>query len=112
LPRVVGLGRASELLFTGDVIGAEEAYRIGLVTRVVPHDQCVVEARKLAERLASGPAFAHAMTKQMLESEATMGLDAAIEAEAQAQAICMQTEDFKRAYRAFVAKQKPRFEGD
>lgn len=111
LPRVVGLGRASELLFTGDVIGAEEAYRIGLVTKVVPHDQCVVEARKLAERLASGPAFAHAMTKQMLESEATMGLDAAIEAEAQAQAICMQHPDFRTAFDAWSQKRPTLFQG-
>lgn len=111
LPRVVGLGRASELLFTGDVIGAEEAYRIGLVTRVVAHDQCVVEARKLAERLASGPAFAHAMTKQMLESEHTMGLDAAIEAEAQAQAICMQHPDFRAAFDAWSQKRPIEFQG-
>ena len=111
LPRVVGLGRASELLFTGDVVGAEEAYRIGLATKVVPHDQCVASARALAERLASGPAFAHAMTKQMLESEATMGLDAAIEAEAQAQAICMQHPDFRTAFDAWTAKKPIVFAG-
>ncbi|CAN5494124.1 enoyl-CoA hydratase family protein [soil metagenome] len=111
LPRIVGLGHASELLFTGDVIGADEAYRIGLVTRVVAADQCVTEATKLAERLASGPAFAHAMTKQMLESEATMGLVDAIEAEAQAQAICMQHPDFRTAFDAWTAKKPIVFAG-
>ncbi len=111
LPRIVGLGRASELLFLGDVIGAEEAYRIGLATKVVPHEQCVTEAKKLAERLASGPAFAHAMTKQMLESEATMGLADAIEAEAQAQAICMQHPDFRTAFDAWQAKKPIVFAG-
>ncbi len=112
LPRVVGLARANELLFLGDVIGADEALRIGLVSKVVAPEACVPEARAIAERLASGPAFAHAMTKQMLESEHTMGLAEAIEAEAQAQAICMLTEDFTRAYDAFAVKQKPRFEGN
>jgi enoyl-CoA hydratase/carnithine racemase len=111
LPRVVGLGRASELLFLGDVISAEEAYRIGLATRLVPPEACVSEATALAERLASGPAFAHAMTKQMLESEHTMTLDQAIEAEAQAQAICMQHPDFRAAYDAFAAKSPVTFEG-
>ena len=111
LPRVVGLARASELLFLGDVIGAEEAQRIGLVTRVVPAAECVAQAEGLAARLASGPAFAHAMTKQMLESEHTMALDAAIEAEAQAQAICMQHPDFRTAYDAWVAKKPIHFAG-
>jgi len=111
LPRVVGLARANELLFLGDVILAEEALRIGLVTRVVAHEACVSEARALAERLASGPAFAHAMTKQMLESEHTMTLDQAIEAEAQAQAICMQHPDFRTAYEAWVKKTPCVFEG-
>ncbi len=104
LPRVVGLGRASELLFLGDVIGAEEAYRIGLVNRVVPPDQCLVQAKEIAVKLASGPAFAHGMTKQMLESEHTMPLAAAIEAEAQAQAICMMHPDFRAAYDAWKLK--------
>lgn len=103
LPRIVGLGRASELLFLGDVIGAEEALRIGLVNRVVPHDQCIVQAREIAQRLADGPAFAHGVTKQMLESEHTMPLAAAIEAEAQAQAICMMHPDFRAAYDAWKA---------
>ena len=111
LPRVVGLGHASQLLFTGDVIGADEAYRMGLATKVVPPEQCLPEAKKLAERLASGPAFAHAMTKQMLESEQTMGLAEAIEAEAQAQAICMQHPDFRTAFDAWSAKQPIVFAG-
>ena len=111
LPRVVGLGRASELLFLGDVIGADEAYRIGLVSKVVAPEACVPEAYALAERLASGPAFAHAMTKQMLESEATMGLDQAIEAEAQAQAICMQHPDFRTAFDAWSNKTACTFQG-
>jgi enoyl-CoA hydratase/carnithine racemase len=112
LPRVVGLARASELLFLGDVIDANEALRIGLVSKVVPLGQsCVQIAHDLAERLASGPAFAHAMTKQMLESEHTMPLDAAIEAEAQAQAICMQHPDFRTAYEAWTKKQPIVFQG-
>jgi enoyl-CoA hydratase/carnithine racemase len=111
LPRVVGLARANELLFLGDVIGAEEALRIGLATKVVAPEACVPEARALAERLASGPAFAHAMTKQMLESEHTMSLEAANEAEAQAQAICMQHPDFRTAYEAWRTKQPIVFAG-
>jgi enoyl-CoA hydratase/carnithine racemase len=111
LPRVVGLGRASELLFLGDVIGAERAREIGLVSDVVPAAECVDRARALCERLASGPAFAHAMTKQMLESEHTMTLDQAIEAEAQAQAICMQHPDFRTAYDAWSKKEPIVFEG-
>jgi enoyl-CoA hydratase/carnithine racemase len=111
LPRVVGLGRASELLFTGDVIGAEEAMRIGLVNRVVPSAECVPVAQALAARLASGPAFAHAMTKQMLESEHGLTLEQAIEAEAQAQAICMQHPDFRAAFDAWMAKCPIRFDG-
>jgi enoyl-CoA hydratase/carnithine racemase len=86
-------------------VGAEEALRIGLVNKVVPRADCLREASALAERLATGPAFAHAMTKQMLESEHTMSLDQAIEAEAQAQAICMQHPDFRAAYDAWKAKQ-------
>jgi enoyl-CoA hydratase/carnithine racemase len=106
LPRVVGLGRASELLFTGEIIGAQEAHRIGLVNRVVAPEQCVQTARELAQKLAAGPAFAHGMTKQMLESEHTMPLAAAIEAEAQAQAICMMHPDFRAAYDAWKASKK------
>jgi enoyl-CoA hydratase/carnithine racemase len=111
LPRVVGLGRASELLLTGDTIDAQEALRIGLVNRVVPASDCLATAQALAGRLARGPAFAHAMTKQMLESEQGMTLEQAIEAEAQAQAICMQHSDFRAAYEAWKAKHKARFEG-
>jgi enoyl-CoA hydratase/carnithine racemase len=111
LPRIVGLGRASELLFTGDLIDANEAHRIGLANRVVPVDRVVAEATALARRFAEGPAFAHSVTKQMLESEAQMSLAAAIEAEAQAQAICMMHPDFKTAYEANIAKKTPRFEG-
>lgn len=104
LPRVVGLGRASELLFLGDVIDAQEALRIGLVNRVVAADACVTQAREIAARLAAGPAFAHGVTKQMLESEHGMTLSAAIEAEAQAQAICMMHPDFRAAYEAWKSK--------
>jgi len=111
LPRVVGLGHASELLFLGETIDAYEALRIGLVTKVVPHAECVVAARALAERLASGPAFAHAMTKQMLESEHEMTLDQAIEAEAQAQAVCMMHPDFRAAFDAWKEKREVRFAG-
>jgi len=111
LPRVVGLGRASELLFTGDIIGADEAHRIGLFGRVVAPEECVQTAHALAERLASGPAFANAMTKQMLESEYGMTLDQAIEAEAQVQAICMQHPDFRASYDAWSQKRPIVFEG-
>jgi len=106
LPRVVGLGRASELLFLGDVIDAQEALRIGLVNRVVPHDACMTQAKEIAAKLAAGPAFAHGVTKQMLESEHGMTLSAAIEAEAQAQAICMMHPDFRAAYDAWKAGRK------
>ena len=111
LPRIVGLARANELLFLGDRIDAAAAERIGLVNRVTPQADCLTVARSLAERLASGPAFAHAMTKQMLESEHTMSLEQAIEAEAQAQAICMQHPDFRAAYEAWKTKQPVRFAG-
>ncbi len=111
LPRVIGLAKASELLFLGDIINAEEARAIGLVTKVAPASECLATAHDLAARLASGPAFAHAMTKQMLESEHTMSLDAAIEAEAQAQAICMQHPDFRTAFDAWTAKQPFVFAG-
>ena len=111
LPRIVGQGRAAELLFFGDLIDAPEAYRIGFANRVVPEAEVVPTARAWAERLARGPAFANAMTKQMLESEHTMPLAAAIEAEAQAQAICMAHPDFRTAYEANKEKRVPRFEG-
>jgi len=111
LPRLVGLSKASELLFLGDVIDAAEALRIGLYHRVVPVAECVPTARGFADRMARGPAFAHSMTKQMLEAEHTMALDAAIEAEAQAQAICMQHPDFRTAYEAWKKKEPIVFAG-
>jgi enoyl-CoA hydratase/carnithine racemase len=111
LPRLIGLSRASELLFTGDFVDAGEALRMGLYHRVVPPADCLPAARALATRLANGPAFAHAMTKQMLEAEHTMSLAEAIEAEAQAQAICMQHPDFRASYDAWVAKAPIRFAG-
>jgi enoyl-CoA hydratase/carnithine racemase len=112
LPRVVGQGRAAELLFTGRTMLAEEGERWGFFNRIVAADTLEREAIALAQSLAEGPAFAHMMTKTMLNQEWSMTLDQAIEAEAQAQAICMQTQDFKRAYEAFVAKSKPQFSGD
>ncbi|MCG8419101.1 MAG: enoyl-CoA hydratase family protein [Proteobacteria bacterium] len=112
LPRVVGLGHAAELLFMGEIIDAETAYRIGLVNRLTDDGPaCQAMAREWAQRLARGPAFAHAMTKQMLESEAGMTLADAIEAEAEAQAICMVHPDFKNAHRAFKEKREPVFAG-
>jgi enoyl-CoA hydratase/carnithine racemase len=112
LPRIVGLGHATELLLFGDIITASRALEIGLVNRVVADgDAAVAMASEWAARLAAGPAFAHAMTKQMLESEHTMALGEAIEAEAQAQALCMQHPDFAEAHEAFKAKRPPRFRG-
>lgn len=112
LPRIVGQGRASELLFTGRSMSAEEAHAWGFFNRLCAPEALLEEARDMARRLAKGPNFAHAMTKNQLNIEWDMSIDAAIEAEAQAQAICMQTRDFKRAYDAFVRKEKPVFEGD
>ncbi len=112
LPRIVGLGHASELLFFGDKIDAEHALRIGLVNRVAESPEaCVALAQQWAARLSAGPAFAHAMTKQMLESEATMGLADAIEAEAQAQALCMQHPDFAEAHASFKERRPAKFRG-
>jgi enoyl-CoA hydratase/carnithine racemase len=110
LPRVVGLARAAELLYTGDFISAAEAERIGLYNRVVPAAELAQTTNDLAERLARGPAFALAKTKEMLNREMHMNLDAALESEAQAQAICMQHPDYREAYEAFVAKREPKFE--
>jgi len=112
LPRIVGQGRAAELLLTGRSIGAEEGLRFGFFNRLCPRERLLEEALDLAGKLAAGPTFAHMMTKTMLNQEWSMSVEAAIEAEAQAQAICMQTEDFRRAYRAFVAKAPPEFEGN
>jgi len=110
LPRLVGLTHASELLFFGDLIDAERALAIGLVNRVVDTpEESVALARQWADKLAAGPAFAHAMTKQMIESEVSMSLAEAIEAEAQAQALCMQHPDFAEAHEAFKAKRPPKF---
>jgi enoyl-CoA hydratase/carnithine racemase len=111
LPRIIGYGRASELLFTGRFMPGEEAERWGFYNRVVAPDKLLDESLTLARSLANGPSLAHAMTKMALHQEWSMGIDQAIEAEAQTQAICMQTEDFGRAYRAFVKKQTPEFEG-
>jgi len=112
LPRIIGQGRASELLYTGRFLEAEEAERWGFYNRIVPPESVREEAAALARSIAQGPTFAHAMTKRQLHQEWGMGVDEAIEAEAQAQAICMQTEDFARAFRAFAAKEKPVFEGN
>lgn len=112
LPRIIGAGRAAELLYTGRTMTAEEGERWGFYNRLVAPDRLLAEAQALAKELADGPSFAHGITKTCLHQEWSMDLDAAIEAEAQAQAICMQTEDFARAYRAFAAKQKPVFEGN
>ena len=112
LPKIVGLGNASEILFMGELIDSEHALRIGLVNRVVDTpEECVALAQNWAQKLARGPAFAHSMTKQMLESEAQMPLADAIEAEAQAQAICMQHSDFRTAHDAFKNKEEPVFSG-
>ncbi len=112
LPRLIGQGRASELLFTGRAMTAQEGLNWGFFNALHEPQDVLAQAQKLAHELASGPTFAHAMTKTMLHQEWAMTLDQAIEAEAQAQAICMQTQDFTRAYEAFAAKQKPVFVGD
>lgn len=112
LPRTIGQSRAAELLYTGRAMSGEEAERWGFLNRLCAPEQVLAEAQALALELATGPTFAHAMTKKMLHREWDMGVDQAIEAEAEAQAICMQTEDFSRAYLAFVARQKPAFAGN
>jgi enoyl-CoA hydratase/carnithine racemase len=109
LPRLVGLGRAADLLLTGRTVEAEEALHIGLANRVVPHASLLAEAQALAASLAAGPPFALAMTKEMLEREAAMSFETALEAEAQAQALCMETPEFREGYRAFVEKRAPSF---
>ena len=109
LPRVVGLSRATELLYTGDFVSAAEAERIGLYNKVVPADQLVNATQEMAERLARGPAFALAKTKEMLNRELFSNLETALESEAQAQAICMQHPDYREAYEAFVAKREAKF---
>ncbi|HET7336136.1 MAG TPA: enoyl-CoA hydratase family protein [Rhizomicrobium sp.] len=112
LPRIIGQGRAAELLYYGRSMSADEGERWGFFNKIVAADNLDNEAKDWAARIAAGPAFANAMTKNQLHQEWNMSVDMAIEAEAQAQAICMQTKDFERAYNAFVAKQKPVFEGN
>ena len=112
LPRIIGQGRAAELLYTGRAMGSEEGLSWGFWNALHEADALEGAAMKLAGRIAEGPNFAHMMTKTQLNLEWNMGLEQAIEAEAQAQAICMQTEDFRRAFRAFAAKEKPVFAGD
>jgi enoyl-CoA hydratase/carnithine racemase len=111
LPRVVGLGRAAEMLMLGDFVSADDALRCGLYNRVVEPERLAEETRALAERLAAGPSFAIGMTKQMLDRELSVGLPEALEMEAQAQAICMQHPDYREAYEAFVEKRPPTFGG-
>ena len=112
LPRLIGQGRASELLFTGRAMRAEEGERWGFFNRIVTDGALMAEANALAAEIAAGPGFAHGMTKRMLAMEWAMGVEQAIEAEAVAQALCMTTQDFRRAYEAFAAKQTPVFKGD
>lgn len=112
LPRIIGHGRAAELLYTGRFMSSDEAERWGFYNRVVPSEVLMTEASKLARDFADGPGLAHATTKRCLHREWDMSIDAAIDYEAREQAVCMQTEDFARAYRAFAAKQTPKFEGN
>ncbi len=112
LPRMIGQGRAAELLYTGRVMSADEGLAWGFFNRLVAQDALAAEARALARSLADGPTFAHGMTKKLLHQEWAMDLDAAIEAEAEAQAICMQTGDFRRAFEAFADRKAPKFEGN
>lgn len=111
LPKVVGLSRATELLMFGDVIDAATAERYGLFNKVVPHEQVLTEAMAWATRLANGPTFALGMTKELLNNELSLDLQGALDTEARAQAVCMMTQDFREAYKAFSAKQQPVFTG-
>jgi enoyl-CoA hydratase/carnithine racemase len=112
LPRIIGQGRAAELLYTGRMLAGEEAERWGFFNRLAAPDLVLAQAQQLAAELAAGPSFANAMTKRMLEMEWAMSVETAIEAEALAQALCMETQDFARAFHAFAARQKPVFEGN
>jgi enoyl-CoA hydratase/carnithine racemase len=112
LPRIIGAGRAAELLYTGRVMDGSEAERWGFFNRLCEPQAVLAEAQTLARSLADGPTFAHAVTKRCLHQEWSMGIDEAIEAEAQAQALCMQTNDYERAYEAFIGKTRPAFQGD
>ncbi|MGH8746955.1 MAG: enoyl-CoA hydratase family protein, partial [Burkholderiales bacterium] len=112
LPRIIGQGRAAELLYTGRSMSAEEGLAWGYYNEIVPRSKLLEKAQDIARTLAHGPAFAHSMTKKCLHQEWSQSIEQALETEAQAQAICMQTGDFERAYSAFVNKQKPQFEGN
>jgi enoyl-CoA hydratase/carnithine racemase len=112
LPRIIGQGRAADLLFTGRAMTAQEGHAWGFYNALHDRSALLTEAQRYARNLADGPWFAHAMTKKMLDQEWSMGLEELIESEAQAQAICMATGDFRRAFDAFAAKEKPRFEGN
>jgi enoyl-CoA hydratase/carnithine racemase len=112
LPRIIGQGRASELLYTGRSMSAQEGHAWGFYNEILPPEKLLQRAHEIAKSLADGPAFAHAMTKKCLHQEWNQTIEQALETEAEAQAICMQTKDFGRAYQAFAAKQKPKFEGD
>ncbi|MCC6775852.1 MAG: enoyl-CoA hydratase family protein [Hyphomicrobiales bacterium] len=112
LPRIVGAGRAADLLYTGRAMDGTESERWGFYNRLCEPDAVLAEAQAMAKSIADGPTFAHAMTKRCIHQEWNMGIDEAIEAEAQAQAICMQTKDYERAYEAFVRKERPVFQGD
>jgi len=112
LPRIIGQGRAAELLYTGRAMSAEEGYAWGYFNELVSKDRLLARAQEMALSLANGPAFGHSMTKKCLHQEWSMTIEQALETEAEAQAICMQTQDFERAYNAFVKKEKPKFEGN
>ena len=112
LPRIIGQGRAAEILYSGRAFSAEEGHAWGYYNELVPAEKLLARAQEMAKSLADGPAFAHAMTKKCLHQEWNLSIEQALETEAEAQAICMQTQDFERAYNAFVAKQKPAFQGD
>jgi len=112
LPRIIGQGRAAELLYTGRSMSAEEGLAWGYYNGIVPSAKLLERAQEMARSLAHGPAFAHSMTKKCLHQEWSLSIEQALETEAEAQAICMQTGDFERAYNAFVNKQKPQFEGN
>jgi enoyl-CoA hydratase/carnithine racemase len=112
LPRIIGQGRAAEILYSGRSFSAEEGFAWGYFNEVLPADKLLARAHEMARSIADGPAFAHSMTKKCLHQEWNLSIEQALETEAEAQAICMQTHDFERAYNAFVAKQKPQFQGN
>ena len=112
LPRLIGQGRAAELLYTGRVMTPEEGDKWGFYNKIVSSEDLLNSSMELAEKIVDGPTFGNMMTKTMLAQEWSMSIEQVIEAEAQAQAICMQTGDFKRAYEAFIVKEKPKFEGN